>query len=347
MARGSQLLRFSGPFGEWPVLADCLPWEDAHAALDAAGLGDGLPLVPPTQARLEAMLAGAGIADPERSLGTMPPLFGELTLGAIAYCSVISGCRPAELAVVATAAEACLEPDFNLLGLATTTGSAAVGLIVLGPAARALGLNGAGNCLGPGNRANACIGRALSLVLRNVGGARAPDGDMATMGQPGKYTFCFAEGEATSTGRTAYPPLHVRRGLRAEESAITVLGVSGTAEVLPDGAPDSVEAILAPVAAVMVAAHRAGGAAKASPLEQVVLLPPELAAALAERDCDLSHAQAWLYERTSRLSGSGAPRPIAPGPTAVHLILAGGPGVKITHLPLWGGGTRLVTRPIG
>ena len=92
-----------------------------------------------------------------------------------------------------TAAEATLEPDFNLLGIATTTGTACVALCVHGPIARQLDVNAGTNCLGPGNRANASIGRALQLCIRNIGGARSDTGDMATMGQPGKYTLCFAE----------------------------------------------------------------------------------------------------------------------------------------------------------
>ena len=93
----------------------------------------------------------------------MPPMFGDITPDAIAYQCVIAGCRPAELPVVLAAAEAILEPDFNLLGIATTTGTACVALCVHGPIARKLGINAGTNCLGPGNRANASIGRALQL----------------------------------------------------------------------------------------------------------------------------------------------------------------------------------------
>ena len=220
----------------------------AQQILTDAELSDGLPLVPPTRRRLEAM--AAGLSGRANSHGMMPPMFGDITPDAVAYQCVIAGCRPAELPVVLAAAEATLEPDFNLLGIATTTGTACVALCVHGPIARKLGINAGTNCLGPGNRANASIGRALQLSIRNIGGARAEIGDMATMGQPGKYTFCFAE-----RNDGPFPTLTSRRGLAADASAITVMGISGTAEVLPgDGEGATPEAILSPI----VTAMRAG-----------------------------------------------------------------------------------------
>ena len=190
---------------EAPLFAGDTDWDAAQAVLLDLELTDGLPVVVPTPARLAAMLAGR---DPETSFGAMPPLFGEITTQAVAWCCVVAGCRPAELPVVLEAAIATLEPEFNLLGIQTTTGTPTVAALVHEPAASALGMNAGTNCLGPGNRANACIGRALRMVLTDIGGARPLVGDMATMGQPAKYGMAFAEG--------AHPfaaPLHVRRGL--------------------------------------------------------------------------------------------------------------------------------------
>lgn len=204
-----------------PLFDDAVAWEDAQRRLEALELGDGLPLVPPTAARIARMLAG--VADPARSWGALPPMFGELTAEAVAYQCVLAGCRPAELPVVLAAATACLEPEFNLLGLLTTTGTPAVATIVHGPIARALGVNSGANCLGPGARANACIGRAVALVLRNIAGARPAIGDMATMGQPGKYTFCFAEDEEGS----CWEPLSVERGFAPGTSTVTLFAGDG------------------------------------------------------------------------------------------------------------------------
>ena len=232
----------------WPVVDESTGWEAAQQILTDAELSDGLPLVPPTQRRLDAMVAG--IASRTDSHGMMPPMFGDITPESVAYQCVIAGARPAELPVVLAAAEATLEPDFNLLGIATTTGTACVALCVHGPIARQLGINAGTNCLGPGNRANASIGRALQLCIRNIGGARSDVGDMATMGQPGKYTLCFAE-----RNDGPFPTLTERHGLGKDASAITVMGISGTAEVLPgDGEGATPEAILSPIVAGMKAA---------------------------------------------------------------------------------------------
>ncbi len=249
-----------------PVYPDSIETELAQRELNALELGDGLPLVIPTEARINAMLDG--VVEAEQVHGMLPPLFGELRVDAVAYQCVLAGCEPAELDVVFAAAEACLDAQFNLLGLLTTTGTAAVARVVHGAIAKQLGISSTSNCLGPGARANACIGRALSLVLRNVAGAKQGVADMATMGQPGKFTFCFAESDEHD-----FPALSERQGLAHAANAVTVLGVSGTAEVLPIKGGGSAENILAPVALAMSASVLMGGARERPPAQQVVLLP--------------------------------------------------------------------------
>ena len=317
----------------WPVVDDTASWESAQQILTDAELSDGLPLVPPTRRRLEAMVAGvAGRSD---SHGLMPPLFGDITPNSIAYQCVIAGCRPAELPVVLAAAEAILEPDFNLLGIATTTGTACVALCIHGAIARRLGVNAGTNCLGPGNRANASIGRALQLTIRNVGGARSDVGDMATMGQPGKYTLCFAE-----RNDGPFPTLTARRGLGADASAITVMGISGTAEVLPgDGEGATPEAILSPIATAMRAAIVMSSMSRRNERgEQVFLLPLEMAEKIVRHDgWDIARVQRYLFDE-----GQGAAR----APDAIHAIVTGGAGYKMSYLPIWGGGSQTVTRPL-
>ena len=317
----------------WPVVEESAGWEAVQLVLTDADLSDGLPLVPPTRRRLEAMIAG--VAAGTEAAGSMPPLFGDLTAEAVAYQCVIAGCRPAELAVVLAAAQATLDADFNLLGIATTTGTACVALCVHGPIARTLGVNAGTNCLGPGNRANASIGRALQLVIRNIGGARPEVGDMATMGQPGKYTLCFAE----RTGGP-FPTLTARRGLGDDASAITVMGVSGTAEVLPgDGEGATPEAILSPIVTAMKAdIIMAGIHRKNERGEQVFLLPLEMAEKIARHDgWNIGRVQRYLFDE-----GDG----VARAPEAIHPILTGGAGVKMSYLPIWGGGSQTVTRPL-
>ncbi|MDI1287728.1 MAG: hypothetical protein PSV46_25310 [Reyranella sp.] len=317
----------------WPVVEESTGWEAAQQILTDAELSDGLPLVPPTQRRLDAMIAGVPARD--ESLGPMPPMFGDITPEAIAYQCVIAGCRPAELPVVMAAAVATLEPDFNLLGIATTTGTACVALCVHGPLVRTLDINAGTNCLGPGNRANASIGRALQLTIRNIGGARSDTGDMASMGQPGKYTFCFAE-----RNDGPFPTLTARRGLGNNASAFTVMGISGTAEVLPgDGEGATPEAILSPIATAMRAAIVMSGLGRKNERgEQVFLLPLEMAQKIVRHDgWDLARVQRYLFDE-----GQG----VASAPEAIHPIVTGGAGYKMSYLPIWGGGSQTVTRPL-
>ena len=321
----------------WPVVDEATSWEDAQQILTDAELSDGLPLVPPTRRRLEAM--AAGLSGRANSHGMMPPMFGDITPDAVAYQCVIAGCRPAELPVVLAAAEATLEPDFNLLGIATTTGTACVALCVHGPIARKLGINAGTNCLGPGNRANASIGRALQLSIRNIGGARAEIGDMATMGQPGKYTFCFAERDDGP-----FPTLTSRRGLGADASAITVMGISGTAEVLPgDGEGATPEAILSPIVDGDARRHRH---VERPSQERARRAGLPAAAGDGREDRRATTAgtspgvQRYMFDEGQLGAG------VARSADAIHPILTGGAGYKMTYLPVWGGGSETVTRPV-
>lgn len=309
--------------------------EAATEALLAEGIGDGLPVVPPTAARLERMLAR--VAAPDAVLASVPPLFGDLTAAAAAYCAVLAGCRPAELPVVLTALEAACSPEFNLLGVQTTTGTAAVGLVVHGPAVDELGLTSGANLLGPGNRANAALGRAVALGLAAIGGARPGLTDMATTGWPGRYGLCLPE---PSDG--PFPGLAARRGCAG--SAVTVLAAAGTAEVLPARGGGTVADVLDPAAELLACAvlatgepQRHGGA------EQFVVLPPESAARLAGLGADLGAVRRRLAEHADLLLSRRAPGARV-GP--VEPVVAGGAGVKMLHLPTWMGGSRSVTRPL-
>ena len=187
------------------------------------GWSDGLPLVPPTVARVEAMLA-ATKRDRNEIVAHIAPGFGAATVERIAINAVMAGCRPEYLPVLLAAVEAVADEKFNLQGIQATTNPAAPWIIVNGPLAATLGVNAGLNCLGQGNRANATLGRALRLVLQNIGGALPGQMDRATHGQPGKYTFCCAENEAASP----WQPLHVERGFNADENVVTVVGAAGT-----------------------------------------------------------------------------------------------------------------------
>ena len=181
------------------------------------GWTDGLPVVPPTAERVEAMLGGA---DGGVSLGLVPPSMGEATLARVAACAVLAGCRPAYFPVVVAAARAALDPAFNLHGQAVTTQPAGQLVVVNGPVREAIGLNSGMGALGPGFRANLTIGRALRLLVALTGGAMPGTLDRSTLGQMGKVGFCIAEDEEVSP----WEPFHVERGFAAGQSVVTVIG---------------------------------------------------------------------------------------------------------------------------
>ena len=181
------------------------------------GWTDGLPVVPPTPGRVGAMLAGR---DPARVLGELPPAMAEVTLERVAACAVLAGCRPDYFPVVVAAAQAALEPAFNIGGQAVTTQPAGQVLIVNGPVRDAIGLTGSTGALGPGWRPNLTIGRALRLLITLTGGGYPGRLDRSTLGQPGKIGLCFAEDEETSP----WEPLHVERGFDHSSSVVTLVG---------------------------------------------------------------------------------------------------------------------------
>jgi hypothetical protein len=157
--------------------------------------GDGLPVVAPTEERVSAMLGGRAGA---RSLGMMPPLWRQVTLDKLAVNAVMAGCEPRAFPIIVAAVEAMLDRAFNLYGVQATTHPVAPLLVVNGPYGREVGLHGGSGCFGPGFRANATIGRAIRLILLNLGGAWPGRYDMATQGSPAKFSYCIAENEAAS-----------------------------------------------------------------------------------------------------------------------------------------------------
>ena len=190
---------------------------DEFEFLDEQGVTDGLPVVPPTEARVARMLQGTSRA-PGDVVAAVPPNLAPATVEKIAINAVMAGCRPGYLPVVIAAVEAACDHAFNLHGVLATTYFVGPLIIVNGPIRQRIGLNCGRNAFGQGSRANATIGRALQLVVRNVGGGRPGEVDMATLGQPGKYTACIGENEELS----CWEPLHVERGFDRDQSTVTL-----------------------------------------------------------------------------------------------------------------------------
>jgi hypothetical protein len=229
---------------------DIAALEDDMEAMFDRGWTDGLPVVPPTEARVLCMLEGTTRA-PDEVVAVVPPDLVECTVEKVAVNAVMAGCKPEYLPVVLAAVEAACTDEFNMHGLLATTWFSGPVVVVNGPVARAIGMNSGVNALGQGNRANATIGRAVQLVVRNVGGGRPGEVDRATLGSPGKYTFCFAEAEEGSP----FEPLSVSRGVAVGASAVTVFaggGVQGVMDQL-SRTPESLARSLA--ASQRVVAH--------------------------------------------------------------------------------------------
>ncbi len=201
--------------------------EDAIEACYARGWTDGLPVVPPTPELVLRMLQGTQRA-PDEVVGLAPPDYVECAVEKVAINAVLAGCKPEYLPLVLAAVEAAFLDAFAMQGVLATTYFSSPVVIVNGPVVQRIGMNSGINALGQGNRANATIGRALQLVIRNVGGGRPGGVNRAVLGNPGKYTFCFAESEENSP----WESLAVERGFAAEASTVTLFAGDGVQAVM-------------------------------------------------------------------------------------------------------------------
>src|SRR3954468_16637269 len=190
--------------------------EALFALLEERGLGDGLPVVPPTETRVEAMLEHA-TGDADEVLFTLQPRAGIVTRRVVAVNAVMAGCPPETFPVVLSALRALAQPEVNIRGVNATTHLVAPMILVHGEIAKRANFNAGVGCFGPGNRANATVGRAVRLAMLHVAGAKPGFGDAATFGQPAKYTFCAAE----NLDESPWESYALSRGVDAE-SAVTV-----------------------------------------------------------------------------------------------------------------------------
>ncbi len=195
--------------------------EDEIEAMFDRGWTDGLPVVPPTEERVMRMLAGIN-REPSAIVATVPPDLVDVTVEKVAIAAVMAGCRPEYLPWVLTAVEAICTDEFNIHGVLATTMPVGPVIVCSGPGTRAIGMNSGVNALGQGNRANLTIGRAVQLVVRNVGGGRPGEVDRAAHGNPGKLSFCFAELPDSPIGALAE-----QQGLPAGVDALTVFPGEG------------------------------------------------------------------------------------------------------------------------
>ena len=253
----------------------------------ARGWGDGLPVIPPTASRVEAML---GYCDRpwDEPVAKIAPRYGEATPLRLAANAVMAGCRPEYFPLLVTAIEAMCEEPFNLYAVQATTHVCAPLVLVNGPVAKELDINAGHNAFGPGWQANATIGRAIRLALVNIGGAIPGSGDMSTFGAPSKFSYVAAENEAASP----WEPLHVERGLPREASAVTVIGAECPLNV-NDHESITAEGILTTIAGTMLDVGSNDVYYAAQPL---IVMGPEHAKTVADGGFTKAQAKQFLFE---------------------------------------------------
>jgi hypothetical protein len=332
----------------------------AYDAIDAhyqeRGWTDGLPIVPPTEPRVREFLTQT-TRDAREIVGVLPPRQGEATVEKIAANAVMAGCRPEYLPVVLAAIEALADPLFNLDSVQATTHPVAPLLVVNGPIARTLGLQAGYNAFGQGFRANVTIGRAVRLVLMNVGGGLPGAGDRATQGSPAKLAYCVAENEAESP----WEPLHVEAGLPADTSTVTVFGAEGPHNI-QDHFSNTALGVLRTVAGAMGQAGSNNLLGRGGPL---LSLGPEHAATIAKEGYSKQRVKEFLFEHArfplgrlgleyqrqqiERWGVVDAPDtmvPIVRRPEDISIIVVGGAGKHSCWQPTFGDGTHWTRRSI-
>ena len=319
--------------------------------------GDGLIIAPPTEAAVERMLRHTRRA-PDEVVATIAPGMGAATVEYIAIQGVMAGCYPEYLPVLIAAVQAVATPQFHLQAIQATTNPSAVWLIVNGPIARWLEVNSGAGCLGQGAWANATLGRALRLILQNIGGALPGEMDKATQGQSAKYTFCCAENEEASP----WEPLHVERGFAADANTVTVVGALGTWNM--NMTARRAEEVLAMIADTMQYPASSDYIYGGAPF---ILLSPQHANLFHSAGWDKAEVKRRLWEasrlRAGRSKGSEFERmatgrraelgeinadtmvPISVKPTDISILVAGGPGSHSVFVPV-SAHTRSVTKEI-
>ncbi|MQA83822.1 MAG: hypothetical protein GEV03_04080 [Streptosporangiales bacterium] len=298
-------------------------------------LSDGLPVVPPTAESVAAMVESMG-RPPETVIGTLPPGDAEATVRHIAANAVLAGCRPEYGPVVLAAVQAMAQDRFALYGVACSTKGSAPLAIVNGPIRKRIGMKAGGNVFGHGVRANATIGRALRLVVQNVAHA-APDVlDRATLGHPGKYSYCIAEDEEDSP----WEPLHVARGMAADESAVTMVGCEAPRQFGVQ--QSSGEAILSAVAQTLANVATTNGIGGRRNAPQVIVFAKEHRDILAEESWTKAAIKEWLVDNAVTPSG-----PAISSADDLLIVAAGGAVGRFSSVcPGWTWQSQPVTVPI-
>jgi hypothetical protein len=300
--------------------------DDAIEAFYARGVTDGLPVVPPTLARVQAAVRASG-RDGAELVGQVAPRLGRATVEKIAVNAVMAGCRPEYMPTVIAAVEAICDPAFALVGVSGTTDAVALLVIVNGPVRKALDVNCGAGVFGPGWRANATIGRAVRLVWANVGGAVPGEISMSTFSQPGRYSYCIGEREEDSP----WEPLHVEHGFVATDSTVALLAAEAP-QVVVDARSRTAPELLATVArsGEAIASTTVGGLG-----DTLLVIAPEHATTIAADGWSKANVRDFLWERM-HASTDGGPAPKFRAPDNLKILVAGGTAGRFSAwVPGW------------
>jgi hypothetical protein len=321
----------------------------AVASLDDAiefcfqqGWSDGLPVVPPTEAKVQAMLDAAKL-DPQHQVAYVEHRAVSITAEKVAINAVMAGCLPAYMPVVVAAVRAIGDPRWSYHGPGTSTAGAGVLMIVNGPIRRELDINCGDNLFGPGWRSNLTIGRAVRLIMRNVCGSWPGRLDRGTLGHPGKLSYVIGENEEESP----WPPLHVERGLRREQSAVTVMAAEAPHQIY-NQLSSTAEGVLTTLSDAM----RISGNVMGQP-HYALILAGEHMRTIAGSGWGKDQIRRFVWEhtqnshahlrRTGRMAGPGQPgdearlRPLVESPDDILVVAAGGrAGSFSAYIPGWG-----------
>ncbi|MFC1986905.1 hypothetical protein ACFLWC_07995 [Chloroflexota bacterium] len=304
------------------------------------GWSDGLPIIPPTEEAVERMLAGTS-RDPAEVVATIPARFGEATVEKIAINAVMAGCLPEYLPVIIAAVSMMGEEGLSLYSAQPTTHPVAPLLIVNGPIAKNLDINSKSGAFGPGWQSNATIGRAIRLILMNIGGAIPGQTDMSTQGQPSKYTFCVAENEEESP----WEPLHVERGFDASTSTVTLVCTENPHNINDHNAI-AAEEILTTIAGSITTMGSNNVLTQSG--TSILALGPEHAATIARDGFSKSDVKAFIHEKARiprrrfhkgiiqglyRDFDKDAIIPVVANKEELMVIVVGGPGKHSSFLP--------------
>jgi hypothetical protein len=320
---------------------------------------DGLPFVLPTIKRVDAMIAGSGRGGDE-VIAVVPPRWAEATVESIAINAVMAGCLPTHMPPVITAVQAACDPEFGLYSVQATTHPCAVLMLVSGPIVDELGLNSGHGALGPGFRGNSAAGRAMRLVLMNVGGGIPGHGDQATHGSPAKFSYCVAENEAA----TPWEPFRVTRGFGLDDSTVTVFSGEGPHNINDHVCTSAVSTLTVVADTMTTVGHNNAGSVIRG--DVLVVFGPEHAHTIAAGGFSKRDVQRFLFEHARNKVGilklramykagnwpdwvdrddDEALCPIVGAPEDIHIVVTGGPGKHSAFIPTFGT-SKSVTRRI-